>query len=190
VLRLLFPKGQARPRWWIRAFVNPFVHKRGAGSVIRRYARLDLVPFRNCTIGKTTVIEDFSCLNNGMGDILIGDNCTIGIGNILIAPVRIGNNVILAQHVVLSGLNHSYTDLNMPIRDQPCTTALITIGDDCWIGANTVITAGVTIGKHSVVAGGSVVTKDVPPFTIVGGNPARILRQYNSASGEWERPPL
>lgn len=184
------PSGQARPRWWVRTFVNPFVHRRGSRSVIRPGVRLDVLPFRKFTVGKDTLIEDFSCINNGMGDIIIGDNCSIGLGNTLIAPVTIGNNVILAQNVCLSGLNHSYEDIHTPIRDQKCTTAQITVEDDCWIGSNSVITAGVTIGRHSVVAAGSVVTKDVPPFSVVGGNPARLLRQYNSTSGEWERPPL
>lgn len=182
------PAGQARPRWWVRAFVNPFVHRRGRRSVVRPRVRLDVLPFRKFIVGRDTLIEDFSCINNGMGDIIIGDNCSIGLGNTLIAPVTIGNNVILAQHVCLSGLNHGYEDIHTPIREQTCTTAQITVEDDCWIGSNSVITAGVTIGRHAVVAAGSVVTRDVPPFSVVGGNPARLLRQYNVATGEWERP--
>lgn len=182
------PAGQARPRWWVRTFVNPFVHRRGKRTVIRRNVILDVLPFRKFVVGSRTIIEDFSCINNGMGDVIIGDNCTIGLRNTLIAPVTIGNNVILAQNVCLSGLNHGYKDIHTPIRDQKCTTGLITIGDDCWIGANCVITAGVTIGRHAVVAAGSVVTKDVPAFSVVGGNPARLLRQYNEATNEWEKP--
>lgn len=187
VLRMMMPRNEARPRWWVSAFVNPFVHKKGKRSIIRYTARLDVLPFRNFIIGKRTIVEDQVCINNGMGDVIIGDNCTIGIGCILIGPVEIGNNVILAQHIGISGLNHGYEDINIPIRDQKCNTALIKIGDDCWIGTNAVITAGVTIGKHSIVAGGSVVTKDVPPFTIVAGNPARIIKQYNASSGQWEK---
>lgn len=141
-------------------------------------------------MGNHSIIEDFSCINNQMGDVLIGDNCAIGLGNTLIGPVTMGNNVILAQNICLSGLNHGYQDVHLPIRDQKCTTAQITVEDDCWIGANCVITAGVTIGRHAVIAAGSVVTSDVPPFSVVGGNPARLLRKYNDATGEWEKPPL
>ena len=112
----------------------------------------------------------------------------IGIGSVLTGPVTVGNNVIMAQHVGISGLNHGYMDIHTPIRDQKCTALTVTIEDDCWIGTNAVITAGVTIGRHAVVAGGSVVTKDVPPFSIVGGNPARVLKQYNETSGLWEKP--
>ena len=94
---------------------------------------------------------------------------------------------MFAQNIVASGLNHVYEDINVPIADQHVYTSLITIEDEVWIGANAVITAGVTIGKHSVVAAGSVVTKDVPPYSIVAGNPARLLKQYNKETGEWER---
>lgn len=177
---------QARPRWWVRNFVNPFIRKIGKGSVIRSTARLDNVPFRDFILGNGTIIEDYVCINNGVGEVIIGDNCTIGIGSTLMGPVEIGNNVILAQHVGIYGLNHGYEDIDIPIRNQKCTTALIKIGDDSWIGTNAVITAGVTVGKHSIVAAGSVVTRDVPDYTIVGGNPARILKQYNAESKSWD----
>jgi acetyltransferase-like isoleucine patch superfamily enzyme len=109
------------------------------------------------------------------------------MSNVIIGPVTIGNNVILAQNIVASGLNHTYTDINLPIQQQNVTTAPITIEDDCWIAANVVITAGVTIGKHSVIAGGAVVTKDIPPFSVAAGNPAKVIKQYNPASAAWER---
>jgi len=101
--------------------------------------------------------------------------------------VEIGDEVILAQNVIASGLNHSYEDVNIPIWRQPCTTAPIVIEDECWIGANAVLTAGIRIGKHSVVAGGSVVTKDVPPYSIAVGNPARIIKQFNPETAAWEK---
>ena len=85
-------------------------------------------------------------------------------------------------------MTHGYEDIHKPIRIQPCKTAIVTIGDDSWIGANAVITSGVTLGKHVVVAAGSVVTKDVPDYSIVAGNPARILKQYNSNTNRWEKP--
>src|SRR2546423_1397786 len=122
-LFLLIVPNQARPRWWVSTFVNPFVHQKGRRSKIRYSARLDVIPFRKFNIGKQTIIEDYSCINNGMGDVIIGDNCTIGIGCVIIGPVIIGNNVILAQHIVISGLNHGYEDINMPIRNQKCSTA-------------------------------------------------------------------
>jgi len=181
------PSGQARPRWWVNAFVNPFVHKRGKGSLIRRRTRMDVLPFQGFSIGKNSTIEDFSVVNNGMGSVSIGDGSRIGLSNTLIAPLRIGNNVILAQNVVISALNHGYENPDIPIRLQACTTREIHIEDDCWIGANAVITAGVKVGKHSVVAAGSVVTREVPAYCIVAGNPARIIKRYNPITREWEK---
>jgi acetyltransferase-like isoleucine patch superfamily enzyme len=64
---------------------------------------------------------------------------------------------------------------------------MITIQDEVWIGANAVILAGVCIGKHSVIAAGSIVTKDVPPYTVAGGNPARVLKSFNPETKQWER---
>jgi acetyltransferase-like isoleucine patch superfamily enzyme len=87
----------------------------------------------------------------------------------------------------MSGLNHSYEDLDTPISKQKESTALITVEDDCWIGANAVITAGVTIGKHSVVAAGAVVTKNIPPYSVAVGNPARVIKQYDFEKKQWVR---
>jgi len=89
---------------------------------------------------------------------------------------------------VLSGLNHGYEAIDTPIRLQKVTTTQIVIEDEVWIGANAVLTAGITVGKHSVIAGGSVVVKNVPPYCVVGGNPAKILKQYNADTKQWERP--
>ena len=183
----LIPSYQARPRLWVRWFVNPFYHSKGKGVTICRRTRMDVLPFQPFSIGDYSTVEDFATINNGVGAVHIGNHSRIGIGNVIIGPVTIGHYVILAQNIVMSGLNHTYTDVSVSIKEQPVTTALITIEDDCWIAANVVITAGVTIGKHSVVAGGSVVTKNVAPFSVVAGNPARVIKQYNLATAAWER---
>lgn len=188
ILFLLMPKNQARPRLWVRLLFNPFMHKRGYGSLIRPITRIDVLPFHKFHIGHNSTIEDFSTINNGMGDVVIGNNVRVGMSNVIIGPTKIGDHVILAQNVVMSGINHSYTDINTPISLQKCIASEIIIEDDCWIGANSVITAGVKIGKHSVVAGGSTVTKNVAPYSIVGGNPAKVLKQYNFEKKIWEKP--
>lgn len=188
VHRMLIPKGQARPRRWVSWFVNPFIHKKHRTSAIRSNVRMDVLPFNAFSLGAHSTIESFSVVNNGVGAVTIGDHCTVGIGCVVIGPVTIGSEVIIAQHVVMSGLNHVYEDTTLSILRQPVTTRPIVIEAECWIGANAVITAGVTIGKHSVVAGGSVVTKDVPPYSVVGGNPARILKQYDAVTGKWQKP--
>lgn len=183
----LVPPYQARPRKWVSWFLNPFFHKRGTHSVIRKRTRIDVMPFNKFELGDYSTIEDFCTINNAVGDVIIGKGTRIGMSNVLIGPVYIGNNVILAQNIVVSGLNHSYEDIHLPISKQKVSTALIVIEDECWIGANAVITAGVTLGKHSVIAGGSVVTKTTPQFSVVAGNPARVVKQYNFETKQWIR---
>ena len=185
--RLLIPKNEARPRLWVKWFVNPFIHKRGKGSKIRRNLRLDVLPFNKFDLGDYSTIEDFSTINNGVGNVIIGKNTLIGMGNTIIGPITIGNDVIFAQNIVASALNHEYRDIKIPIHSQPILTAAIIIEDEGWIAANAVITAGVTIGKHSVIAAGAVVTKSIPPYSIAVGNPAKVIKQYNFIRNDWER---
>lgn len=186
-LTLMIPKNQHKPRLWVRIFLNPFKHKRGKGSIIRGRTRLDVFPYNSFSLGRNSVIEEFSTVNNGVGNVLIGERTIIGLGNVLIGPVTIGNNVMLAQNIVISGLNHGYEDVTISPAHQKVTCKQITILDDVWVGANSVITAGVTIGKHSVVGAGSVVTKDIPDFCVAVGNPARIIKKYSVEKRVWEK---
>lgn len=185
VHKMLVRTREARPRTWVKWFINPFVHKRGQGSIIRWRTRTDVLPFNRFELGAYAIIEDFSTINNGSGDVIIGHHTLVGMSNVIIGPVTLGNNIILAQHVVISGLNHIYEDVTRPIVDQNVTTASIVVEDDCWIAANVVITAGVTIGKHSIIAAGAVVTKDIPPYSIAAGNPAKVIKRYEN--GAWVR---
>lgn len=184
---MLIPPYQARPRKWVSWFVNPFYHKKGKHAVIRRSTRMDVVPFNKFELGDYSTIEDFCTVNNGVGAVKIGSETRIGMSNVIIGPVTIGNSVIFAQNVVMSGLNHSYEDISLPISKQKEITSPITIEDECWIGANAVITAGVTIGKHCVIAAGSVVTKNIPAYSVAVGNPARVIKQYDFATKQWIR---
>ncbi|MCF8233938.1 MAG: acyltransferase [Bacteroidales bacterium] len=183
----LTPKNQPRPRWWVKKILNPLKHKRGRGSRIRPMTRIDVLPWNRFELGRDSTIEDFATVNNGVGDVIIGERTRVGLGNTLIGPVTIGNDIMFAQNIVVSGLNHSYEDISMSIHDQKVSTAEIVIEDEAWIAANSVIVAGVRIGKHSVVAAGSVVTKDVPPYSIVAGNPAKLIKQYNTETKQWEK---
>ena len=148
---------------------------------------MDVFPFNQFSLGERSVIEDFSTINNGVGDVFIGDRTIIGLGNTVIGPVKIGNDVMFAQNIVVSAMNHGYEDISIPPSKQKDIIKLITIDDEVWIGANCVITIGVTIGKHSIVGAGSVVTKDIPPYCIAVGNPARVIKRYNSETSTWEK---
>ena len=182
---LLIPTNQARPRLWVRVILNRFYHQKGKNVIIRSWVRMDVLPFNPFSIGDNSMVEDFTTINNGVGEVRIGNNSLIGLGNVIIGPITVGNNVILAQNIVASGLNHNYADIRQPIHQQGVSVAPIVIEDDCWIGANTVITAGVTIGKHCVIAAGAVVTKSIPPYSVAVGNPARVIKQYDGSRNEW-----
>lgn len=187
VLWLIIPRGEHRPRLWVKWFLNPFKHTRGKNSIVRRRTRVDVLPFNNFHLGIKSVIEDFATVNNGVGDVYIGDRSLIGMGNVIIGPVTIGNDVILAQNIVMSGLNHGYEDISIPPSLQKVSIKPIIIAENVWIGANAVITAGVNVGKHSVIGAGSVVTKDVPPYSVAVGNPAKVVKKYNFETNTWDR---
>jgi len=186
-LKLLIPANDHKPRLWVRLFLNPFKHKRGKGSIVRWKTRMDVFPFNNFTLGAKSKIEDFTTINNGVGDVNIGERTIIGLGNTVIGPVNIGNDVMFAQNVVVSGMNHSYEDISLPPSKQKDICLQITIGDNVWIGANSVVTAGVSIGKHSIIGGGSVVTKNIPAYSVAVGNPAKVIKRYNDQTKAWEK---
>lgn len=183
---VLIPK-QTRPRIWIKWLVNPFCHKKGKGACVRRRTRMDVVPWNRFELGIDSTIEDFSAVNNGVGSVIIGDRTKIGLSNTIIGPVTIGNDIRLAQNITISGLNHIYSDKTLPIHAQGVTTSPIIIEDETWIGANVVIVAGVTVGKHCIIAAGSIVTKNIPPYSVAVGNPARVIKQYNHQTNSWNK---
>lgn len=114
-----------------------------------------------------------------MGDnVFIGRNCSVTTSSSGRSPIRIGNNVMLAERVQIIGGNHAFDRTNIPINQQgEGKQGAITIEDDVWIGASAIVLTGVKIGKGSVVAAGSVVTKSVEPYFIVGGNPAKLIKK-------------
>lgn len=184
---MLIPTNEHRPRLWVKWFLNPFKHKRGKQSIIRSRTRMDVFPYNKFNLGLKSVVEDFATINNGVGDVLIGDHTIIGLGNVIIGPVTIGNEVMLAQNIVISGLNHGYEDVTISPRRQKEVCKQIVIADDVWIGSNCVITAGVTLGKHCIIGAGSVVTKDIPEFSVAVGNPAKVIKKYNPLTLAWEK---
>jgi acetyltransferase-like isoleucine patch superfamily enzyme len=103
--------------------------------------------------------------------------------------VEIGDDALLASHIFISDNQHGHSDTEMPYKYQPLEKiAAVSIGRGCWIGEHVVIMSGVDIGEMSIVGANSVVTKSVPARSIVAGSPARVVRQWNSDSGSWEKP--
>ncbi len=116
--------------------------------------------------------------------IRIGQDSLIGEYNVLRGQggITIGDRVYTAPLVQILAVNHVYSDPTRPIIEQGITAEGITIEDDVWIGAGAIITDGVTIGRGAVIAAGAVVTQDVPPHTVVGGIPARTIKEIKPNS--------
>ena len=173
---LIMNQVETRPRWFIR-LLAPLYQHRGRHAIIHHSVRMDTPPYRKFWLGDFSVVESFACINNAVGDVIIGDHTRIGLHNTIIGPVTIGSHVNLAQGITITALNHNFDDSEKRIDQQGISTKEVVLEDDIWVGANAVILPGVTIGKHAVVAAGAIVTKDVPPHSLVAGVPAKVIRQ-------------
>ncbi len=137
-----------------RYFVKSFVTRCGKGLRVKRNADISMF-------------------------IEIGNYSEVGTNCIIQSNTYIGDYVIMGPDVKIYTKNHCYQDLSTPIALQPVIEEKVVIGNDVWLGANTIITPGVTIGNHVIVAAGAVVTRNVPDYAIVGGVPANIIKYRN-----------
>lgn len=147
---------------------------------------------QNLTTGVGLRVDVFS--EDNKKKLVIGNNVQINdyvhIG--VVEKVIIGNNVLIASKVLIIDHNHgSYNNLNSSSPDLvPAERKLISksivIEDNVWIGELACILPGVTVGKGSVIGAGAVITRDVPKYSVMAGNPAKIIKQYNTATKKWE----
>jgi acetyltransferase-like isoleucine patch superfamily enzyme len=146
----------------------------GAESFVMKNAILHVYNFRDLphagiTVGARSLIGE-ACVLRGQGGITIGDD------------------VYLAPLVQMLAVNHVYHDTTRPISHQGITAQGITVEDGAWIGAGALILDGVRVGRNAVVGAGAVVTRDVPPCTLVAGNPARVVRDLRADPLDLLRP--
>ncbi len=158
--------------------------KVGSGLNLMKHSTINALSYNgveignNFTLGKYAIIECTGVLRNVGSSLKIGDNvginhyCFIGVRG----DIKIGDNVIFGPRVNIFSENHNYNDLTISIKDQGVTKGKTTIGSDVWIGANVSIMSGVTIGDGCIIAAGAVVTKDIPSFSIIGGVPAKVIK--------------
>ncbi len=116
------------------------------------------------------------------GDLTIGADCSINPYAVVRGEIRMGDGVRIGAHTSILGFNHSMST-DRPIFEQGTWSKGITLGDDVWIGSNATILDGVTVGDHVIVGAGAVVTKDVPDWAVVAGNPARVIRDRRTEKG-------
>ena len=149
-------------------------------------------------IGSETTIGAYVSLSTGMlvrldeGTeplLTIGDRCVIGKGSSIVAHagIEIGDDVMTGPHVYITDQNHGYEDLDIPIGRQMWRNAPVRVGAASWIGTGTVVLPGTTIGRHVVVAAGSVVRGEIPDYCVVAGVPARVIKRYVEGQG-WISP--
>jgi len=141
----------------------------------------ELVKVRNpeyVSIGDNVFFNYGVYLEAGEGmEIEIGSNTHFAPYGVIYGPLKVGSNCAFAAHVVLASVGQGYSKVDIPMVKQPTQKKEIIIEDDVWIGANAVVIGGVRIGTGSIVGAGSVVTKNVEPFSVVGGVPARLIRK-------------
>jgi acetyltransferase-like isoleucine patch superfamily enzyme len=130
------------------------------------------------TFGRGTVIKAFTIVQTHNGKISFGENCGVSNFNHIStvdADVTIGNNVRLGPNVTILGSGRIFSKKNVPIVEQGYTHKGVTIGNDVLIGAGAIILDGGNISDGAVIGAGSLVDKDVPPYSIVFGAPARVV---------------
>ncbi len=150
---------------------------------------------RFITIGQDTLIGPDISLSAGMVPgqecitypvVSIGDRCLIGRGSGIVGhfSIEIGNDVWTGHNVYITDQNHGYEDVSRPISQQSQAERAVKIGDGSWLGYGSVVLPGVTIGKHVVVGANSVVTHDIPDYSVAVGVPAKVIKRF--VDGQWE----
>lgn len=188
VLRLLFRRKPYQTRlrgvFWLIT-IMPKYFRRG----INLSSRLDLVPFNQFRFGKYAKLEKGVVVNNGMGDVIIGDEVQVGIGCVLIGPIEIGKYSGLSQYVRLIGMHHGIDPI-APHHHLPCHKAPIVLGEDVFIGTGTVVMGKksgdpLILGDYCRIGANSVVMDDIPSYCIAVGNPARVIRKWDFTHNKW-----
>ena len=167
----------------------------GAGSIIC-FPPNTIYNERYIQIGASTMIGPGITLSAGMAPgqecitdpvVRIGDRCLIGRGSGIVGhlSIEIGNDVWTGHHIYITDQNHGYEDVSRPISQQTQPERAVTVGDGAWIGHGTVVLPGSRIGKHAVIGANSVVTGEIPDYSVAVGNPARVIKRY--VDGEWRR---
>ena len=133
--------------------------------------------------GKDINVEHGATFGDGSG-ITIGSCSGIGINAIVnpLGGIVIGDNVMMGEDVVIMTENHRFDDVSKPMRLQGYQRSPVIIEDDVWIGLRVIILPGVKIGRSSVIGAGAVVTSDIPPYSIAGGVPAKVIKQRQSGA--------
>ena len=169
--------------WWLVYIPDPSPERAAAHAELSARAGYDVHPQSFVALGANVIADTFtlgamSTIASGCkirGEVSIGELTGLNPGVVTIGTVTIGSRVRIAAYAVLVGENHIFDDPDVPIMDQGLTSVGVVIEDDVWIGAHVTVVDGVTVGAHSVIAAGAVVTKNVEPYSVMAGVPARTV---------------
>lgn len=159
-------------------------------SRIRRLREMTYSNLDNIHVGDNVLMHGDCVLRiHDSCRLFIGEGTHVGYcchiagtqGNIVI-----GRDVLIADRVFISSVNYEYENIAKPVKKLVSKGDVI-IGDECWIGIGSSILSGVRIGKHSIVGANSVVTHDIPPYSVAVGSPARVIKKYSHAEKRWVR---
>ena len=189
--------------YFLKKSIGDYSTKTLRSKIANKFGHYLALRYKNVSIGEDCYISPEARIHPRTGKIVLGDKCKVGIntiieGNVVAGTncsfqpgtmivgygsvnepnglITIGNDVRIANNVVMIARNHNYEDPSIPICKQGCTDKPITIGNDVWIGSRVNITCGVTIGDGCVIGAGSVVTKDIPPYSVAVGVPAKVIK--------------
>jgi acetyltransferase-like isoleucine patch superfamily enzyme len=179
---------------YAKIFWRPFRSRLGSQTTIMRpftcWSPKSMKIGNRCTIGPNAnfkiitsyLSENFNPKISIGSDVYIGQNCEI----VCIESIKIGNGVTISDNVYINDSGHNLDPRLGLIMDRPLVkNGIITIEDGCFIGFGVIILGGVTLGKHCVVSAGSVVTSSFPDYTMIMGNPAKVVRRFDMQNGIW-----
>lgn len=169
-------------------FTRTYLIKLGNGVYIRSVANIEACGENSwLTLGDGVRIDRGVDIrsHDGGGDIEIGDRTRIGPYTCLSGRhIKIGKDCLIASHCGIYANNHIYSDPKRTINQQERSYKGITIEDDCWLGTGVRVVDGITIGRGSVIGAGAVVTKDLPPYSIAVGVPAKVIARREDSLDE------
>lgn len=179
-INILYPLRKSRIHWTCKLLIYNFGKiDLGKGASIQEHTAVEIFKNGHLSIGTRTAICRGSILFvlNG-AKLSIGNNSYIGEYNNIrcTGKIRIGDNVRISQLITITDGQYNFSDKNRLIGNQGYQKGKVIIGDDVWVGSNSVILPGVKIGNGVVVGAGSVITKNIPDYAVVVGNPARVIK--------------
>ena len=198
MFKLLIKKLSSKQKQILLVFLSKiklFFYKKDIGKNSYIDKTVNVFGWNHVSIGKNTLIGEQSWLNvNGRiqnhKHIKIGNNCYIGRRNLLASSKEliISDYVMTSNECKFLGSNHVYSNPLEPyIATGTMDNDVLKIGVNVWIGAGAIVLGAVTVGHGSIIGAGSVVTKDIPPFSIAVGNPCKVVKRFNFKINDWER---